>query len=45
MPSLSHALLNALKDQGAHEIFDIPADFVLPLFKVIKKATSCRVSR
>jgi indolepyruvate decarboxylase len=38
MPSLSHALLTALKDQGAHEIFDIPGDFVLPLFKVIEES-------
>src|SRR5580692_3101124 len=38
MPSLSHALLTALKDQGAHEIFGIPGDFVLPLFKVIEES-------
>jgi indolepyruvate decarboxylase len=36
MPSLAHALLTALKDHGAHEIFGIPGDFVLPLFKVIE---------
>jgi indolepyruvate decarboxylase len=34
MPSLSHALLT----QGAHEIFGIPGDFVLPLFKVIEES-------
>jgi indolepyruvate decarboxylase len=38
MPSLSHALLTALKDQGAHEIFGIPGDYVLPLFKVIEES-------
>jgi indolepyruvate decarboxylase len=27
-------LLAALKDHSAHEIFGIPGDFVLPLFKV-----------
>src|ERR1700753_4031 len=38
MSSLSHALLTALKDQGAHDIFGIPGDFVLPLFKVIEES-------
>ena len=28
MPTLAHALLAALKDHGAHEIFGIPGDFV-----------------
>ncbi|MGI9352980.1 MAG: indolepyruvate/phenylpyruvate decarboxylase [Rhizobiaceae bacterium] len=32
---LSHALLNALKCYGAEEIFGIPGDFALPLFKEI----------
>src|ERR1700745_508835 len=38
MPTLAHALLTALKDHGAHEIFGIPGDFVLPLFKVIEES-------
>ena len=38
MATLAHALLTALKDHGAHEIFGIPGDFVLPLFKVIEKS-------
>jgi indolepyruvate decarboxylase len=38
MPSLAHALLSALKDHGAREIFGIPGDFVLPLFKVIEES-------
>ncbi|MBX9846025.1 MAG: indolepyruvate/phenylpyruvate decarboxylase [Xanthobacteraceae bacterium] len=36
MPNLATALLQALKDHGAREIFGIPGDFVLPLFKVIE---------
>jgi thiamine pyrophosphate-dependent acetolactate synthase large subunit-like protein len=39
MPTLAHALLAALKDHGAHEIFGIPGDFVLPLFN-----GACRAS-
>src|SRR6516225_6672181 len=38
MPTLATALLNGLKDQGAREIFGIPGDFVLPLFKVIEES-------
>lgn len=38
MPTLAHALLTALKDHGAREIFGIPGDFVLPLFKVIEES-------
>ena len=38
MPTLAHALLAALRDHGAHEIFGIPGDFVLPLFKVIEES-------
>ncbi|MGJ4906267.1 indolepyruvate/phenylpyruvate decarboxylase [Bradyrhizobium sp. HKCCYLS2058] len=38
MPALAHALLAALKDHGAREIFGIPGDFVLPLFKVIEES-------
>ena len=36
MPTLATALLSALKDHGAREIFGIPGDFVLPLYKVIE---------
>jgi len=38
MPTLAHALLSALKDHGAREIFGIPGDFVLPLYKVIEES-------
>ena len=38
MPTLALALLHALKDHGAREIFGIPGDFVLPLFKVIEES-------
>jgi indolepyruvate decarboxylase len=38
MPTLANALLEALRDHGAHEIFGIPGDFVLPLFKVIEES-------
>jgi indolepyruvate decarboxylase len=37
MPTLARALLQGLKDHGAREIFGIPGDFVLPLFKVIEE--------
>lgn len=33
---LAEALLQALKDHGAGEIFGIPGDFILPFFKVIE---------
>lgn len=33
---LSHALLNALRDYGAAEIFGIPGDFALPFFREIE---------
>lgn len=33
---LGEILLQALKDHGAHEIFGIPGDFILPFFKVIE---------
>src|SRR5215469_5547105 len=36
MPTLAHTLLSALKDHGARQIFGIPGDFVLPLYKVIE---------
>ncbi|MCB0211993.1 MAG: indolepyruvate/phenylpyruvate decarboxylase, partial [Anaerolineae bacterium] len=32
------ALLEALKAQGAYEIFGIPGDFALPFFKVIEES-------
>jgi len=38
MPTLATALLQGLKDYGAREIFGIPGDFVLPLFKVIEES-------
>jgi indolepyruvate decarboxylase len=38
MPNLAIALLEALKQHGAREIFGIPGDFVLPLFKVIEES-------
>jgi indolepyruvate decarboxylase len=38
MPKLAHALLQGLKDHGAREIFGIPGDFVLPLYKVIEES-------
>jgi indolepyruvate decarboxylase len=36
-PTLGTALLHGLKEHGAREIFGIPGDFVLPLFKVIEE--------
>ena len=36
--TLAVALLEALKAHGAREIFGIPGDFVLPLFKVIEES-------
>jgi indolepyruvate decarboxylase len=38
MPTLATALLQGLKDHGAREIFGIPGDFVLPLYKVIEES-------
>ncbi len=35
---LAHALLQALKDYGAGEIFGIPGDFALPFFKHIEQS-------
>jgi indolepyruvate decarboxylase len=34
---LAHALLTALKDYGAREIFGIPGDFALPFFREIER--------
>ena len=38
MPALGRALLDALRQHGAREIFGIPGDFVLPFFKVIEES-------
>ena len=38
MSTLAASLLQGLKDHGAREIFGIPGDFVLPLFKVIEES-------
>jgi indolepyruvate decarboxylase len=38
MPALGRALIDALRNHGAREIFGIPGDFVLPLFKVIEES-------
>ncbi|MBV1693770.1 MAG: indolepyruvate/phenylpyruvate decarboxylase [Hyphomicrobiales bacterium] len=35
---LAHALLNALRDYGAKEIFGIPGDFALPFFREIERS-------
>ena len=35
---LAHALLAALKNYGAGEIFGIPGDFALPFFREIERA-------
>lgn len=36
--NISEALLQALKDRGAGEIFGIPGDFALPFFKIIEES-------
>jgi indolepyruvate decarboxylase len=36
--TLALALLRALKDHGAREIFGIPGDFALPFFKVVEES-------
>jgi indolepyruvate decarboxylase len=36
--NLAQSLLVALRDHGAHQIFGIPGDFVLPFFKVIEES-------
>jgi indolepyruvate decarboxylase len=36
--TLATALLHALKDHGAREIFGIPGDFVLPFFRAIEES-------
>lgn len=37
MPTLTEALLQALKDRGAGELFGIPGDFALPFFKIAEE--------
>ena len=37
MTTLAVALLRALEDHGAREIFGIPGDFALPFFKVVEE--------
>lgn len=39
------SLLQGLKDHGAREIFGIPGDFVLPFYKVSRRAGSSRTTR
>ena len=36
--TLGRALLDALREHGAREIFGIPGDFVLPFFKVVEES-------
>jgi indolepyruvate decarboxylase len=36
--NLAEALLRALRDRGATEIFGIPGDFVLPFFRVMEES-------
>jgi indolepyruvate decarboxylase len=36
--TLGRALLDALREHGAREVFGIPGDFVLPFFKVIEES-------
>lgn len=38
MNPLGLQLLHALKTHGAREIFGIPGDFILPLFKQIEES-------
>lgn len=37
--NLSEALLTALRDHGAREVFGIPGDFALPFFRVIEESS------
>jgi indolepyruvate decarboxylase len=37
-PTLAHRLLEALRDRGATEVFGIPGDFALPLFRGFEKS-------
>jgi len=36
--NIGEALLHALKDHGAREVFGIPGDFALPFFKVLEES-------
>lgn len=36
--NVAQALLHALRDHGAHEVFGIPGDFALPFFKVVEES-------
>ena len=38
MSTLARALLHALRERGAGEIFGIPGDFALPFFKVVEES-------
>jgi len=38
MATLAHALLTALKDHGAHEIFGIPGEENLDVLEAIRKS-------
>jgi hypothetical protein len=38
MPALGQVLLDALKAQGAREVFGIAGDFVLPFCKLIEES-------
>src|SRR5215469_8402927 len=38
MPTLATSLLQGLKAHGVREIFGIPGDFVLPLFKAVEQS-------
>ena len=38
MTTLTHRLLDALKARGATEVFGIPGDFALPLFREFERS-------
>lgn len=38
MPGLAEAVLTALKERGAGEVFGIPGDFALPFFKILESS-------
>ncbi len=41
--TLGRALLDALADHGAQEIFGLPGDFVLPFFKIVEESKTLPV--
>ena len=51
METLAERLLQALRQRGATEVFGIPGDFALPLFREFERSrpscrsTPCRTSR